>query len=287
MNTPWKYIKLSQLMASVKADLHNYDDSSMIDDDDMIKIVAECNEKLGLRIYKSRECKIKVKDFKAIIPSDLFKIENIFATKTVNVINTNPQFGARQLEFSDIPPEDCDKMITYGKMGCTDSNNNCFFVSDRRKDNHNHTELVYETVVPLSITSRLSDKSTEYAPFNRSSGEFKVDLNEEEFTFNFEHGEVYLCYLGNLVNENGEIEVPFHPLLNSYYEYAIKEKLLEDAFLNSEDDVMKKLMYVSQKKKDAYFTAWNFATSKQVNEWSKIQEKLKKEYYNKWYKIFN
>lgn len=287
MNTPWKYIKLSQLMASVKADLHNYDDSSLIDDDDMVKIVAECNEKLGQRIYKSRECKIKVVNFKAEFPSDLYKIENIFATKTMNIVNTNPQFGARQLEFSDKPPCDTDKMITYGKMGCTDSNNNCFFVSDRRNDNHSHTEIVYETIVPLSLTSRLSDKCMEYAPCNSRKGEFKADIDQEEFTFSFETGEIYMCYLGNLIDEDGDIQIPFHPLLNSYYEYAIKEKLLEDVFLNSEDDVIKKLQYISQKRKDAYAIAWNFANSKQVNEWNKIQKKLKVEYYDKWYRMYN
>lgn len=40
MNTPWKYIKLSQVMASVKSDLSIYDDAGMIDEDRVIKIIA-------------------------------------------------------------------------------------------------------------------------------------------------------------------------------------------------------------------------------------------------------
>jgi len=286
MNAPWKYIKLSQVMNSVKSDLHLYDDAGMIDNDRIIKVIAECNEKLGQRIFKSRECKIQVNNYKAPIPSDLYKIENMFATKAINFNSMNPSFGARQLEFSPTPPEDCSKMITYGKMGCVDSCNNCYFVSDRTPT-PTTTTIVYETIIPLSLSNKVSCKCAEYSPCNFYSGEYKVDLDEEEFTFSFESGEVYICYLGALISEDGEIEMPFHPKLNSYYEYAIKEKILEDMFLNSDADVLAKLRHTSEKRREAYAIAWDFANTRQVNEWNEIQKRIKKDYYNKWVRIFN
>lgn len=286
MNVPWSYVKLSQVMASVKSDLSIYDDAGMIDEDRVIKIIAECNEKLGQRIYKSRECKIQVCDFKAPLPTDLYKIENMFATEVVNAVNLNPTFGAKQYEFSSKPPKDKTKIITYGKMGCVDSCNNCYWVSDRAPAAVQQ-EIQYEKIVPLSLTDRIHSKLIEYSPCNHYKGEFKVDLNEEEFNFSFENGEVYLCYLGNLISEDGEIEIPFHPKLNPYYEYAIMEKILQDIFLNSDADVINKLKYVSEKKREAYAIAWDYANTRQVNEWSKAQKNIQRDYYNKWVKIFN
>lgn len=286
MNTPWKYIKLSQVMASVKSDMNLYDDAGMIDSDRIIKVIAECNEKLGLRIFKSRECKIQVCNFKAELPTDFYKIENIFATQILNAINTNPNFGAKQLEFSATPPKDTSKMITYGKMGCVDSCNNCYFVTDRTPT-PDLTQIQFERLVPLSLTNRASNNCIEYSPCQAYKGEYQVDLDEEEFVFSFEKGEVYLCYLGSLISDDGEIEIPFHPKLNSYYEYAIKEKILEDMYLNSDADIINKLRYFSDKKREAYAIAWDFANTRQVNEWSNVQKNLQRDYYNKWYRIFN
>ena len=75
------------------------------------------------------------------------------------------------------------------------------------------------------------------------------------------------------MSEDGEIEIPFHPMLNSYYEWSVKEKLLEDMFLNSDADVQQKLAYAAQKKREAHGSAWIFANSREVGEWNKIQKK--------------
>lgn len=286
MNTPWKYITLTQLLSSVKSDLNLYDDAGLIDEDRVIKIIAECNEKLGQRIYKPKECKIVVKDYKASIPEDLYKIQNIFATKTMASYNTNAFFGARQVEFTETKPEDETKIITYGKMGCVDSCNNCYWVADRREKS-SVSEIVYQTIYPLSISNSVQNKCLPYSPCTNWKGEYQVDLDENDFNFSFKEGEVYVSYLGNLEDENGELQIPFHPKLNSYYEYSVKEKILEDLFLNSEADVVEKIRYINEKKREAYAIAWNYVQTRQVNEWTKVQENLQRDYYNKWYKIFN
>jgi len=287
MSLPWKYIKLSALMSSVKSDLNLYDDAGMIDEDRVIKVIAECNEKLGQRIYKSRECKLTIVNGYADIPDDLYKIENIFATEVVNITKTNPNFGASQVEFTPTKPKDTSKIVTYGKMACTDSNGNCYWIEDKKPVNKD-TQISYERIIPLNLTNTLYNRCTEYSPCTiNTNRDYKVDVEEGKFKFSFDSGEVYLCYLGNLIDEDGEIEIPFHPMLNSYYEYAVKEKILEDIYINSESDVIQKLQYISQKKKDAYGIAWNFANTKEVNEWNKIQKKLQREYYNKWYKMYN
>jgi len=286
MSLPWKYIKLSELMASVKSDLSLYDDSGLIDEDRIIKVIANCNEKLGQRIYKSRECKLTIENGKADIPRDLFKIENVVGTQILNVETTSTGIQARQLEFLYKEPKDKTKIITYGKMACTDSCDNCYWVEDRRQP-YKESKLIYERFIPLTLSNSIYNKCTEYSPCKKTGGNYKIDIEDESFKFSFNCGEVYLCYLGNLVTEDGEIEIPFHPMLNPYYEYSVMEKILEDMFLNSEADILQKLQYITVKKKEAYAVAWDFANTREVNEWNKIQKKIQAEYYNKWYKIYN
>lgn len=286
MSLPWKYIRLDELMSSVKSDLSLYDDSGMIDEDRVLKVIAACNEKLGQRIYKSRECKLQVRDYIADIPNDLYKIENILATQVYTKHNHTPDFGAQQVDFAYEKPKDPERIITYGQMGCVDTCNQCYWITDRKTPIVNQT-FVYEKFIPLQLSNSLYGKCAEYAPCSNTSKDYTIDLDNDTFKFSFKEGEIYLCYLGNLVDEDGNLLIPFHPKLNDYYEYAVKEKILEDMYLNSEADVIQKLQYITAKKREAYAIAWDFANTREVNEWSKIQKKLQTEYYNKWYKMYN
>ena len=75
--------------------------------------------------------------------------------------------------------------------------------------------------------------------------------------------------------------------LASFLEMDFEIRNFLSSYLNSDADVMRKLEYVTNKKREAYAIAWNFANSKQVNEWNKVQKTLQREYYNKWYAMYN
>ena len=48
----------------------------------------------------------------------------------------------------------------------------------------------------------------------------------------FETGKVYLNYQGMMEDCDGNLLVPEHPLLNEYYEYALKQRILENLIMN-------------------------------------------------------
>ena len=286
MSNPWRYIKISEVMSSVKSDMSVYDDAGFMDEDRVIKIIRECNEKLGQRIYKSRECVLDIVNFKAEIPSDLYKIENIMASKVYNEVFMNPENEKYQHEILYEKPKDDRKIINYGKLGCKDSCDNCFWIEDK-KNTYVHKMIRFEKFVPLQLSNNLYNRCTEYSPCNLRDRSYKLDLENDNFKFSFQEGKAYLCYLGDLISEDGEVEIPFHPMLNPYYEWAIKEKVFEDMFLNSEADVQQKLAYAAQKKREAHGSAWIFANSREVGEWNKIQKKKQQQYYQKWYSMYN
>ncbi|MBU3676225.1 MAG: hypothetical protein FGM54_03460, partial [Chitinophagaceae bacterium] len=41
--------------------------------------------------------------------------------------------------------------------------------------------------------------------------------------------------MGEMEDETGQLMVPDHPLLNEYYEYALKKRIIENLALNGED----------------------------------------------------
>lgn len=302
-NIPWEYIRLSQVMASVRSDLQLYDDANMVDEDRCIKIVMECNEKLGQRIYKSKSCKIQVEDYRGTMPSDLWKIENIFAlSTTTNKGLTYSEgggiIGATQITYTDyVPPKILSKDVSNLKCatetscnidnpcstGCNSCSSKITYLTQEQKHylEYNNTQLI-----PLTLSISTLNNCVDYSPCSKYKGDYSVNIEDGEFEFSFKTGIVYLSYLGNMINEDGEVLIPFHPMLNQYYEFAIKEKILQDIYLNTQADVLQKLQYVSLEKSKHYYDAYSYTQTSKAGQYAKMRKQREMEYYNKWYKMF-
>jgi hypothetical protein len=86
-NDKFKYIKFEEVLASVRMDLHIFDDNGYILSDRLLKIIYRCNEKLGFKINKSKQCLINIENGRGDLPSDFYKIEMVFATCTTTIPN--------------------------------------------------------------------------------------------------------------------------------------------------------------------------------------------------------
>lgn len=280
----FKYITLSQLMSSVSSDLHQYDDGGLIDSDKVIKVVKRCNEKLGYAIYQHKEVILDVTNYKVELPADFYKIEMLFGVFTDD-ISTTPLLGSRQLDFSSTPPADKSQLITVNKTACVDICNNCVFVTERNHDTN--VTIRYSKVIPMSISNSSNELVTSYSPnlgYKRSN--YTVDLKDGYIHTTFKTGKVHLCYLAELVNEEGELLIPQHPLLNDYYEWSVKYKIFEDIFMNSEAEVVNKMQLAQKRASESYIDAWNFVSTLKKNQWESLEESRKRNLYNKFYKIF-
>ena len=101
----------------------------------------------------------------------------------------------------------------------------------------------------------------------------------------FTTGKVYINYLGSLEDEDGNLLVPDHEILNEYYEYALKERILENLAMNDEN-VGSKLEYVSMKLRMARNNALSIALMPEFTELKMIHEANRKVMYNKYYNMF-
>jgi len=101
----------------------------------------------------------------------------------------------------------------------------------------------------------------------------------------FETGKVYINYQGALEDESGQLLVPDHDLLNDYYEYAIKQRLLENLFMNGED-VSARLQLVEQRLKAARNQALSLVNTPNFKELEQMWWTNRKAMYNKYYDMF-
>jgi hypothetical protein len=101
----------------------------------------------------------------------------------------------------------------------------------------------------------------------------------------FENGKVYLNYQGDLSDDNGNLLVPDHELLNEYYEYAFKARILENLFLNGED-VSQRIQLIEAKLRPARNQAISLVNTPNFREMEQMWWTNRKAMYGKYYSMF-
>ena len=86
-------------------------------------------------------------------------------------------------------------------------------------------------------------------------------------------------------NENGELLVLDHPYCNEYYEYALKERILENMMFAGEN-VTNQLGFTSQKLKAARNNALSFVNTPDFAQLKRLWEKNRKAQYHNYYNMF-
>lgn len=105
-------------------------------------------------------------------------------------------------------------------------------------------------------------------------------------TINFTEGRVYINYESVMEDDEGNLLVLDHPTVNDYYEYALKERILENLFLNGEN-VAQKLQLVQAKIRPSRNNALSFINTPDYGEMKRMWEKNRKAMYAKYYNMFN
>jgi hypothetical protein len=101
----------------------------------------------------------------------------------------------------------------------------------------------------------------------------------------FETGKVYLNYQGQMEDDQGNLMVPDHDLLNEYYEYALKSRIFENLYLNGED-VAQRMQLIEQRLKAARNQALSLVNTPNFREMEKMWWTNRKAMYGKYYTMF-
>jgi hypothetical protein len=101
----------------------------------------------------------------------------------------------------------------------------------------------------------------------------------------FNDGKVYLNYQGQMEDDNGDLLVPDHDLLNDYYEYALKQRLLENLFINGED-VSQRMQLIEQRLKEARNKSLSVVNTPNFRELENMWWTNRRAMYSKYYHMF-
>jgi hypothetical protein len=102
----------------------------------------------------------------------------------------------------------------------------------------------------------------------------------------FQTGKIYINYQGLMEDEEGNLLVPDHDLLNEFYEYAVKQRVLENMIMNGENVNQMQIQLIEQRLRAARNNAYSLVNTPDFNELRRIWEVNRKAQYSNYYDMF-
>jgi hypothetical protein len=280
-----RYRSFDQLMASIERDLYTFADEGYFVRSKFIKEARRVNADLGLRINSEREEVLDVVDHTALLPPD-FQFLQLAVSCHVGHFSAPAFEGAHtEAHTIDIPLE--NRSCNFGV--CNTSNcggpcNNCMWVTQRI----GLKSYTYTDIRPLTLTKGSSPFTGDFC-INHHFGHAKdqMGVSEDHATFSFREGKVFINYLADMVDEDHNILILDHPLVNDYYEYAIKKKFFEMMKVNKEGDFLQDYQIMAEELRKARIQAISFVNTPEYGELIKIFTDNRHRFYRKYVDYFN
>jgi hypothetical protein len=284
MKTELKYRKFDDLLAEVGIDFTIYNNENLIEPAQLIKVAQRVNYDLGLRINGTKEKILDIENKKVKLPDDFYVLNYAYLTSTYmvnykanagreteNVISGDSRLCSRCYK----PEVDCCCEVTYVQE-CQNGEKIYVQVVEKRK-----TETrIYETFDRI----RISADTGRTDALNDKDGNVGYIKNGFLYT-NVSSGKIFISYQGALEDEEGNLLVLDHPMINEYYEYAIKQRLLENLYINGED-VVQKLQLIEQRLRPARNNALSIVNTPDFAEMYQLWSMNRKAMYAKYYNMF-
>lgn len=322
-NTNLKYRKFDQLLDDVRVDFKTYDLENYIEPQELIKVAQNCSALLGLRIQMTKEVILDVEKGRVRLPFD-FNVANYglmcgqhsivtipgqgttteevpfprvqdfnhvtdlcsngTICSTCNTVKASCKCGKVTCDPVTVP--DYNPLVPYGDyctkprvfMNCKGQSYELIQII--------HTEIrKYSYTMPLKFLSSSQGITCE-CPNLYVKCVDEVYIKDGWLYANFDCGKIYLNYQGALQDEEGNLLVLDHLIINPYYEYSLKERILENMWIENED-VERKMGYIREKAKEAKAQAMLVAVMPNFNELKKTWETNRKAQYYKYYTMFS
>lgn len=286
MKTELKYRTFDQLMGEVSTDFRVYNNEGLIEPAELIKVAQRVNYDLGLRIHKTKETILEIEKGKAKLPGDFYVLNSAVLCGKYKI--QKPVIQGTQRE--DVWVETCRKCAgPIGQCACEDK----YMISmETHGDNAGDIVLVEKVKTEVRVYENFerihigNGKTLKPAgdPHNlpdSTNGEIR---NGFIYT-NLSEGKVYINYEGNLEDLDGNLLVLDHPMINEYYEYALKSRILENLYINGED-VAQRMQLIEGKLRAARNNALTIVNTPDFSEMYALWQLNRKAQYYKYYDGF-
>lgn len=284
MNTELKYKTFDQLLNEVSIDFTMYNNEGLIEPAQLIKVAQRVNYDLGLRINGTKDAVLSIENRKVKLPDDFYVINfanlchkgecyyrNWSGRHTENVIVGYSEGSCSRCKK---PETDCSCNYTYVQE-CQNGENIFVQVVEKR----DYEVRTFEHFHRFEIADTTDKCDALKGP--HPTGYIK---NGYIYT-NVEKGDLYISYQGALEDEEGNLLVLDHPMINEYYEYALKQRILENLYMAGED-VAQKIQLIEQRLRAARNNALTIVNTPNFSEMYKLWRTNRKAQYFKYYDMF-
>jgi hypothetical protein len=317
-NYTLKYRTFEQLLDAVRIDFTAYDLTNYIEPQQLIKVAKRVSYDLGLRIMMTKEAVLEVKKGSVRLPNDFYALNYALVCDSVTVFTPVSQ-GTDIQEVKTIPPyyqtpaviSPCtDGTVNCQSCGvpcntcqCQHNPSNCPPLSADQSycakprlsltckgDTYELVQVVkgqtrtYNRLWPLRLLANNQTIACDCPNLYVKSAENAWIQGDFLYT-NMETANVYISYQGQLEDQNGDLLVPDHDLINDYYEYAIKQRILENLIMNDEP-VGQKLNIVEQRLRVSRVNAKSIVNTPNFAEMKEMWWQNRRAQYGKYYEMF-
>lgn len=287
-----KYRTFDQLLEDVSIDFSQYSLEGMIEPQQLIKIATRVNYDLGLRIHQTKEVVLEVEHGKVKLPSDFYVLN--FGMMASKRTITQPEIHGSHIHEVVIGPKaDC---VPTAPTTTTTSGVDELYQCQPEGSCINQCGEYYQLVQTFktktvtyeqldAIKIKPSSSVSADCPNTRWSSPYQAEIRNGWMYTSFKTGKVYINYLGAMENEEGELLVMDHPMVNEYYEYAVKQRILENLYMNGED-VAQKMNLIEGRLRGARNNALSYVNTPNFGELKKMWEVNRKAQYHKYVNMF-
>ena len=311
-NSSLKYRTFDELYADAASDFKKYQLNDYIDPQDLIKVARRCNYELGLRINETKERVLEVEKGKVKLPNDFYTFNFALSLGKYTVKQYMPQgtnieeklIGTVAPAYQAAPPETIDTCTdvvlndptaaceqcgeTECNSCCTNPDScsiNCKGELVQVTQKLTYQTRTWEEIFPIRLVSS-TEKFAKWCPNRSWDGPLSMEIRDGWIYTSFQTGKLYLNYEGQLEDEEGNLLVPDHELLNEFYEYALKQRLLENLIMNDEEVNPNKIQLIEGRYRAARNNAFSLVNTPNFTELKELYQANRNAMYNKYYDMF-
>lgn len=271
-----QYRTFEQLLSAVLSDFKSYDLEGLIDPQDLIKVAQRINKELSVKIHQDREAILEVEKGRVRLPNDFYMLNHamVCGSYTVSV----PVITGHQTEDVILGNNCIPSTCTRPTVRLTECGEAYQVVQ-----HFSHETRTFKYFHKLHIKP-----GKELAPQCQNvntQAERSAYIKDGWLYCNFETATVYISYVGNMEDEDGNLLVLDHDIVNEYYEYALKERILENMWIAGEE-VERQMALISSRRGKARIEARSVVFTPDFAELQNIHAMNRKYMYNKYYKMF-
>lgn len=283
-NYTLKYRTFESLLEDVKIDLRTLTLENRIDPSQLIKVAMRVNYDLGLRINMTKETILEVEKGRVRLPEDFYVMnyglmlhqgyETIIPAQGTNVQDVTPTWRPWVEQNSCSNESLPEQPVCFSK--CNDNTYQIIQVVNQQK-------RAYRSFVPIRF------RNSKYVDCNWpdlfGSSRDEAWIKDGWLYTTVEQASIYINYQGTFTDENGDLLIPDHPMLNEYYEYAVKKRILENLVMDGEN-VSAQYQLVAQEYRGARNNALTIVNTPNFSEMEKLWAMNRKAMYSKYYDMF-